>query len=115
MSITWSEASASDIDEFYGERPRESMRAIVVRLDGSPAGIIGVAIERGRLRAFSEYRPELEPHLKSITVMRAVKAAQKMFAASSMQVVAVCDGSAALLVRLGFVHVQDDIYLWGAS
>jgi hypothetical protein len=112
MTITWSVATAADIDEFYGERPGESLRAVVVRLDGRPAAIIGVAIERTRARAFSEYKPELEPHLKSIPVMRAIKAAQQMFAASGRPVVAVCDGSAALLVRLGFVQLQDDIYLW---
>jgi hypothetical protein len=112
MTITWGDASAADIDEFYGDRPGESMHAIIVRVDGQPAGIIGVAIERARLRAFSEYKPELEPHLKSIAALRAIKAAQKMFAASRLPLFAVCDGSAALLVRLGFVHVQDDVYLW---
>jgi len=112
MTITWSAAAAADIDEFYGERPGESMRAVVVRMGGRPVAIIGIAIERSRARAFSEYKPELEPHLKSISVLRAIKAAQQMFAASVKPVVAVCDGSAALLVRLGFVHVQDDVYAW---
>jgi hypothetical protein len=112
MKITSSVATAADIDEFYGERPGESMRAISVKADGKIVGIVGVAIERTRSRAFSEYKPEFAPHLKSIAVLRAIKAAQQLFDASRKPVVAVCDGSAALLVRMGFVHLQDNIYLW---
>lgn len=105
-------ATAADIDSFYGERPRYNLRAVAVRMDGQPVAIIGMADERFRMRAFSDYRPELEPYLKSITVLRAVKAAQQMFASCNKPIVAVREGCPKILERVGFVQVQDDVYAW---
>ena len=112
MKLEWSIASAKDIDDFYGERPRETLKAIVIKLNGSPAAIIGLATERVRARAFSEYTPALQPYLKSITVMRAVKAAQQMFADSRKPVFAVREGCSDFLERLGFVQVDGEVYSW---
>lgn len=110
--LSWSIATAADIDSFYGERPHETLRAVIIKLDGEPVGIIGMANERERSRAFSEYKPALEPHLKSITCMRAIKAAQRMFASSAKPIIAVREGCAEILERVGFVHVDGDVYLW---
>lgn len=112
MKLDWSMATAADIDSFYGERPRYNLRAITIRMDGQPVAIIGMIDERFRMRAFSEYRPELEPYLKSMTVLRAVKAAQHMFASCSKPIVAVREGCPKILERVGFEQVQDDVYAW---
>lgn len=113
--IAWRFASAADIERYYGERPSETMRAIVIEMDGVPAAIIGMALERTRMRAFSDYTPELAPFLKSMPVLRAIKAAQRMFAEASQPVVAVREGCSGLLERIGFVHVDGDTYLWHGS
>jgi hypothetical protein len=110
--ITWSYASAAEVDAYYGERPAQTMRAIVIRLDDKPAGIIGVAFEGDRMRAFSEYCPELEPHLKSMPVLRAIKASQRMFAQSAKPVIAVREGCSGVLERLGFVQIDEELFIW---
>lgn len=110
--ITWRLASAADIESYYGGRPQESMRAIVILLDGVHAGIIGLAYERDRMRAFSESKPELDPFLKSMPVLRAIKAAQKMFSESKRPVFAVQESCTGILERLGFVQVEGEVYRW---
>lgn len=113
--ITWGYASASDIEAFYGEHPAVTIRAVIIHLDGVPAGVIGLAFEGDRARAFSEYRPELASHLKSIPVLRAIKAAQGMYASSVKPVVAVREGCSGILERLGFESVDGELYLWRGS
>ena len=112
MKIEWSIATSKDIDDFYGERPRVTLRAIAIRMDGVPVGLVGLVDEKTRMRAFSEYKPELAPYLKSMTVLRAVKASQRMIASCGKQVIAVAESCPAILERVGFVHAQDDIYVW---
>jgi hypothetical protein len=112
MKITYGTASASEIDAYYGERPSETIKAIIIRLDGMPAGVIGLARQQGSARAFSEYKPELEPFLKSIAVARAIKAAQKMFASYALPIYAIREGCAGILERVGFVQHSDEVYRW---
>jgi hypothetical protein len=57
--LTWSPASASDIDTFYGERPGPTMRAIAIKQGSRTVAIIGMLMDGQRMRAFSEYVPEL--------------------------------------------------------
>jgi hypothetical protein len=110
--LTWSVASAADIDSFYGERPNQTMKAIVIRQGGRPVGIIGMLLDGPRVRAFSEYQPEFEPHLRSMTVLRAIKAAQRMFDESPRPVIAVKGSDSGILERIGFVPVADEVYKW---
>lgn len=115
MNIEWSIATAKDIDEYYGERPRFTLKAIAIRMDAKPVAIIGLLDEKHRMRAFSEYKPELEPYLKSMTVLRAVKASQHMIATCGKQVIAIGEGCSGILERVGFVCVQDDVYVWSGA
>jgi hypothetical protein len=110
--LSWSAASTACIDAYYGERPRETIKAIVIRLDGQPAAIIGMAMEGDRMRAFSDHRPELVPYLKSMTVLRAIKAAQRMFSQSVRPVIAIRGAANCLLERLGFVLVTKEVLQW---
>ena len=109
--LTWDYATAADIDAYYEDRPRETMRAIVVKLDGAPVGIIGLAKEVDRDRAFSEFKPELQPHLKSMPVGRAIMAFVKWMNASRVPIYAISEGT-GVLDRLGFRCVGGDIYEW---
>ncbi len=104
-------ATAADVDRYYGERPAKTIRAIVVLLDTEPVGIVGLANEGDRYVAFSEYKPELEPHLKSMPVLRAVKAAQRMFLTATLPVVVCNTTNPALLKRLGFTEFQPGVHL----
>lgn len=110
--LTWSVATASDIDRYYGERPGPTMKAIAIKRGGQPLAIIGMFIDGQRMRAFSEYVPEFEPHLRSITVMRAIKAAQKMFKECRRPVIAIKGSDTMILERVGFVAVTDEVYTW---
>jgi hypothetical protein len=109
--ITWGYACSADVDALYSGRPYETLRAIVIRVNGEPAGIIGLAKEPDRDRAFSEYRPSLAPHLRTIPVLRAIKEFMTWVHASRVPVYAVAENP-VLLQRLGFKKVAHDIYFW---
>lgn len=110
--ITWNYATTVDIDAYYGERPRATMRAIAIHLDGITVAIIGLYFDAGRMMAFSEYKPELEPYLKSMAILRAIKAAQQLFAQSKRPVYAVREECTNILERVGFKHEADGVYKW---
>jgi hypothetical protein len=110
MSYRW--ATQSDIVAFFGELPNETIRAVAVLKDDEPSCIIGMAKDGNAYRAFSDYRQSFEPHLKSITVMRALKAAQKMWSESRMPVYAVQERGSEILTRLGFRRIDEGVYLW---
>jgi hypothetical protein len=110
--ISFRHATAADIDRYYGERPQQTLKALTILLDDEPVAIIGLALEGDRFQAFSEFKPELEPHLKTMPVLRAIKTAQKMIAAAPLPVVAISKGDPTLLKRLGFHEVREGVYLW---
>ena len=112
--ITWGPASAADVDLLYAGRPRETLRALVICVDGKPAGIIGLAQEPDRLRAFSETRDALCPHLQRMPVLRAIKAFMKWVADSQVPVYALSEGT-GLLERLGFVQFNGEEFRWPSS
>lgn len=87
------------------------MRAVVVFLDDEPVGMAGLAYHADRYIAFSEFKPELEPYLKSMTVLRAVKAAQRMILTANLPVVVVDSTNPALMLRLGFIEIAPGVHL----
>jgi hypothetical protein len=112
--LTFGPASGADVVEFYGRLPLETMRAVVIRLDGRPVALLGVARNSLFRRFFSEYKPELEPLLKSMTVLRAIKAAMAIVREQPGTVWAVAEHAegARVLQRLGFEHELDEVYAW---
>lgn len=105
-------ATAADLDKFYDERPEQTVRAIVIEMDDEPVAIIGIARHRDRFQAFSEYKPALEPHLKSMPVLRAIKAGQQLIKEAPLPVIAIEEGKPGFLSRLGFNEVSPGVYLW---
>ena len=104
-------ATAADIRSFYGDDWPTTMRAMVVLMDGKLAGIAGIVREGPGYKLFSDSIPELEPHLRSMTVLRAVKKVLEFTESSRLPVAAVSDNP-DLLKRFGFRHVGGDEYLW---
>jgi hypothetical protein len=109
--ITWGYATGAEVDALYQCRPHETLRAVVIKLDGVPAGIIGLAREPDRERMFSEYLLELKPLLRSMAVLRAIKAVMRWVESSRVPVYAISEGT-GVLERLGFQHVTGEVFEW---
>ena len=112
--IEVSQATAEDIAEFYGGSERRTIRALVSKLDSRVVGILGVARENGYGKYFCDYKEELEPYLKSVTIMRAVKASLKFCDDYRGPMIAVADHAEGcrILHRLGFEHLHGAYYAW---
>jgi hypothetical protein len=101
------QATADDLIAYYGEAPQHSMKAYVVILDGKPIGIAGVSYqvreEAGRVKLFSEMKPEMRRYKK--TMLKGAREMLKAFAVPGMVAVANPEegNSRKLLASLGFV------------
>jgi len=104
-------ATAEDIVAFYGRPWPTTLRAVVLVLDEKIVGVIGLSREGDHLKLFSDAAPELEPHIKSITVMRGLKKVMQWVEASQMPVLAVADNP-PLLEKLGFELLEGNVYQW---
>lgn len=107
-------ATAEDIETFYGGPPAGTLRATVAIMDGKPVGVIGVTREAHYGKFFCDFSEELKPHLRSMTIMRAIKGA-----------LAYCDDyrgpvlgyaqhaeGCRIMHRLGFTHLHGGWYGW---
>lgn len=110
QDLTYRFATESDLRRFYGELPRQTIRAVVILLNGEPAGIIGLARDAGCEKFFSESKPELDLH--RFEVLRAIKLAMSLVESSKCDVYAVREEGTDILLRLGFEHFEGDIYKW---
>lgn len=83
-------------------------------VDGEIGGLVGVAREPEWGKFFSDVKPNLEPHLKSITVWRAITAAMDYVRAYRGPVMATAEDSEGciLLHRLGFTHLYGAWHGW---
>lgn len=104
-------ATAADIIAFYGHPWPTTLRAVVLVLDEKPVGVIGLSREGNHQKLFSDAAPELEPYMRSITVMRGLKKVMRWVETSQLPVVAVADNP-PLLEKLGFECLDGDVYLW---
>lgn len=109
--LTFAPATQEDIQFFYGG-VRETLKAICVKRDGVPVGFVGLAIEPTRARFFSEHRDMTCAELRKS--WRAVKAAMKYVRESRRPVVSVAEGDHGHknLTRLGFTHIDGEVYAW---
>ena len=112
--VAWRCATAKDVLIVYHGAVRSTLKAIVVTLDDDPVGIIGVSREHGIGKYFSEYRDELKPYLRSITVMRAIKASMTFVTDYPGPVYAMAGHKegARILTRLGFTQITGDLFEW---
>lgn len=118
-------ATAADLRAYYGGDAPATVKAFAAILDGEVVGVAGIAFgglskARPVAEAFSEFKPALRPHLRSMAVLRAVKAVQAMIARTRPAPVAIADArhpnSERLLQRLGAVRIgaceQGEVYQW---
>ena len=90
------------------------MRVIVAEMDGEIVGVIGVVRELDLGKLFCDFKPKLQPYLRSITIMRAVKAAMRFADEYRGPIVAVAEHAEGcrILNRLGWTHLQGELYGW---
>lgn len=109
--LTYAPATRTDIEQFYSG-VRETIKAMCVKRDGVPVAMIGIAFELQRVRFFSEHHDMTCAEMRK--AWRAVKAAMQYVRETRRLVVSVAQDEQGHknLRRLGFVHVEEDIYLW---
>ena len=115
--VSWRYATAADIDRYYGDQPPpQTLRAVVLTLNDTPAAVIGVARQDQCSQLFSEYKPEFRPHLKSMSTLRALKRVMQIVKESKLPVYALAEeqepDSARILARLGFVPENENVFRW---
>lgn len=99
-------AKRSDFLEFYGELPRQSVKARVLEVEGTVRGILGYYMLGRAAVVFSDMRGDIP----KMTIWREAKAFME-----SMTLPAVCEAtetSGPLLERLGWRHIDGGVYEW---
>ncbi len=93
---------------------RNTVKAFVILMDGVPHGFIGIVREAGVGKYFTDNSDELQPYLKSITIMRALKASLDWCRAYRGPVIAIATTAQSCITmqRLGFEHLQGSYYGW---
>lgn len=110
--LTYRYATAEDLIRFYGERPAQTIRAVVVLKGETPVVVMGIANRNDCATLFSDYTPEAYELRHSLTILRAVKKVMQLVQESKRTVYAVRQDGTDMLVRLGFEHVSDEVYRW---
>ena len=90
------------------------MRAIVAEMDGELVGVIGVVREGPIGKFFVDITHKLQPHLQSITILRAIKASMELVKQYRGPVLAIAEHAEGcrILNRLGFIHLDGAYYAW---
>ena len=106
--------TSSDLVEYCGGPQRGTIRSLSALIDGRVVGLLGVVREGPIGKYFCDISPELQPHLRSITIMRAIKASLELVKEYKGPVVAVAEHAEGcrLLNRLGFTHLDGEYYQW---
>jgi hypothetical protein len=93
---------------------RGTLKAFVITMDGVPHGFIGIVRENGIGKFFTDNSDELQPYLKSITIMRALKASLDWCREYRGPVIAIATTAQSCMTmqRLGFEHLQGTYYGW---
>lgn len=105
-------ATAADIADFYGERQRATLQAVMVIKDGAPVGVIGLKHGYGRLVLFADQRPELGADVVAFAVRRAILDMLRRALRSKLPLFSVAEPDSDVLPRLGFERVCGDLYRW---
>ena len=87
---------------------------MVAKLDGRVVGALGVVREHGYGKYFCDFTDELRPYLKSMTIMRGIKASLRFCDEYRGPMIAVAEHAEGcrILNRLGFEHLQGVYYAW---
>jgi len=90
------------------------MRAYVAEMDGKIEGVIGLKRDIDHGLYFSDFHEKLRPYLRSVQIMRAVKASMEFVKAYPGPVFTIAEDaeSCRILRRLGFEHMTGEWYAW---
>ena len=109
-------ATAADLRAFYGDRPCPTLKGLVVARGEEILGVIGLAREGARSKYFSEIREDLRPRLRRMISLRTIWKSMELVRSSRLPVYALAQtdepDSHRVLQRLGFAHVDGDVYQW---
>jgi len=101
------------LEEFYGERPRESMNTVVVMDEGKPVGVAGFSLTNGMMIIFTDMSDEFKQS-KGYKRTVVIAARKLMARLPDMPVYAEAkagvEGSEDLLKHYGFKHMRGDIW-----
>ena len=105
-------ASAQDILSFYGHAPSCRTKAIIVLIDNKPMGIAGLQYRNIGIVAFSDMKDEMRPYKKAI--LKTARALAELVSRQRRRVFAIAElpTSPAILERIGFERVTDEVYQW---
>lgn len=114
--LTIQTATAESLHAFYGERPKRSLRALVVSHAGRPVMVCGVYVYKTMSVIFSDFdegtRPLLRRNLRVIA--RCIQWVMATARRRSLPIFAVIkpdtEGADRLLEHMGFEHLHGDIY-----
>lgn len=99
--------------EFYDELPKESIRGFAVYIGDEPVAVTCV-IHSTPLVAISQIKDSLREYPK--TIMKTAKRMGEILSKYKSAVYAEADSeernSREFLKRIGFQHVEDEVYVW---
>lgn len=112
QNVTYRFATAEDFRRYYGTTQKMTMRAVAILLDEEPVAIIGIAYGLDCATLFADYKPEIDPYRKRMTVLRAIKLAMTLVESCGRDVYAKRQEGTDIVERLGFDHLENEVYRW---
>lgn len=104
-------ATAADLERFYGAIPGPTVRAVVVRRNGEPIGIAGLAQYGFALMAFTEMRDAAAAEDARAAVTAGLLQLKRWIRNAPGRVLATADpdqpGTAERLARFGFEEIGE--------
>lgn len=111
------QANALDVAALYDGPAKHSMRAVVVRVDGTPLGLGGIYYEDDKVIAFTRIKSELRQY--PFAIYKAAVEVMKMIDRRGKTVLAVADPdiprSHEFLEHLGFEQIDGEVYQWTSA
>jgi hypothetical protein len=102
------------LSRYYGERPYPRIRGFVAIQDGEPIGVGGIAYRGEALEVFSDLKPEMKAHKKTLykTARRIVEILRQKrlpaYACANPEE----PTADRFLTRLGFEQNEAGLYIW---
>lgn len=107
-------ATQRDVSEYYGGIPKATINGFMFKLDGRTVGVFGLAWHGKTIMAFSEFKEEMKPYLRTMPVFRSMIKMKKLLEQCRIPVFAMADEiyGPELLTKMGFKHLYEDYYVW---
>lgn len=107
--VTYRTATRDDVIDYFGGPQMYTIKALAFFIDDKIAGIAGWKYEAGRFVVFSDIGKDVK--ISKQTIWRCVKVVMEMVRGRKAPMIAVAH-NAPLCEKLGFRHVDGEIYEW---